>query len=273
MTDTAVLYRVEDGVAVLTLNRPDARNAVTQEMMRDLRRALAEANADDAVRAVALHGNGPCFSAGFDIKEQIENRPTGAEAWDGILRNEFETVMGFWRSRKPTVSAVHGACFGGSLQLATACDLTIASEETRFAEPELQFGATVVALTLPWLVAPKIAKEIILTGEANLSARRAYEIGLVNRITPTGAALDEALSVARRIAAMDPGLVQRTKGAINLAFEAAAMSDALEQALAIDLEIEAVGSPDKLRFLEIARTQGLKAAFAWRDSRFARDGD
>ena len=153
-------------------------------------------------------------------------------------------------------------------ELALACDITIAAEDAFFGEPELKFGAGIVALLLPWVVGPKIAKEIIYTGEDRIPAARAREIGMVNRVVPVAELEQTAFAIADHIAAVDPNLIKETKRAINRAFEAQNMLEALEEALAIDLAIEGAGSPDKVAFMEIARRDGLKAALAWRDARF-----
>jgi enoyl-CoA hydratase len=150
-----------------------------------------------------------------------------------------------------------------------ACDLTIAADDAIFGEPELKFGAGIVVMILPWLVGPKRAKELILTGADRLPAQEALRIGLINRVVP-GAELEvNALKLARHIAAIDPMLVKQTKRAINRTFEIMGMMEALESALDTDLAIEGEGSEDKRQFMEVARRDGLKAAFAWRDARFA----
>jgi len=123
-------------------------------------------------------------------------------------------------------------------------------------------------MILPWVVGPKIAKEIILLGEDRISAVRAREIGMINRIVDSSELDNAGLALAQHIAAVDPQLVKQTKQAINRSFEARNMLEALEQALAVDLAIEGNGSPDKIQFMEIARREGLKAALAWRDARF-----
>jgi enoyl-CoA hydratase len=177
-------------------------------------------------------------------------------------------VMRFWHSPLPTIAAVRGPCLAGACELALACDLTVASEDAFFGEPELKFGAGIVAMILPWMVGSKIAKEIIFTGEDRLSAHRAKEIGMVNRVVRADALDATALALANHIAAIDPDLVKQTKRAINRALEAANMLQALEDALEIDLAIEGAGSLDKKQFMDIARRDGLKAALAWRDARF-----
>jgi enoyl-CoA hydratase/carnithine racemase len=258
-------------VARITLTRPERTNAMNAAMLTEIAQAMDEIEQDDDVRAVIVRGAGNAFSSGFDLKEQMDRRPAGIEAWRPILRKDFDVPMRFWHCPKPTIAAVRGACLAGACELALACDLTIASSDAFFGEPELKFGAGIVVMILPWIVGPKIAKEIILTGEDRISAQRAREIGMINRIVPADALDDVALEMARNIAVIDPHLVKETKRAINRSIEARGMLGALEQALEIDLLIEGQGSPDKAAFMDLARKEGLKAALAWRDGRFSRN--
>ncbi len=268
MPFSTIVYETLDGVARITLNRPERANALNQAMLEEIGQALDAAEGDASVRAIIVRGAGAAFSSGFDLKEQMERRPKGVEQWGPILRKDFDTVMRFWHCPKPTIAAVRGPCLAGACELALACDLTIATEDAFFGEPELKFGAGIVVMLLPWIVGPKVAKEIILTGADRVSAERAREIGMINRIVPSASLDEEALRVARHIAAVDPQLVKETKRAINRAMEAQGMLEALEAALEIDLAIEGAGSPDKIQFMDIARRDGLKAALAWRDARF-----
>jgi enoyl-CoA hydratase len=176
--------------------------------------------------------------------------------------------MRFWHSSKPTIAAVRGYCLAGGCELALACDLTLAADDAIFGEPELKFGAGIVVMLLPWLVGPKLAKELILTGADRIPAQDALRIGLINRVLPAAELEPAAVKLARHIAVIDPMLVKRTKRAINRTFEIMGMMEALESALDIDLAIEGQGSEDKRQFMEIARRDGLRAAFAWRDARF-----
>jgi enoyl-CoA hydratase len=255
-------------VARLTLNRPERANALNAAMLAEIGVALDAIEGDAAMRALIVRGAGAAFSSGFDLKEQMERRPVGVEAWRPLLRHDFDTIMRFWHCPLPTIATVRGPCLAGACELALACDITIAADDAFFGEPELKFGAGIVAMILPWVVGPKIAKEIILLGEDRIPAVRAREIGMVNRVVAVDALDGTGLAVANHIAAIDPSLVKQTKRAINRAFEARNMLDALEEALAIDLAIEGSGSPDKIQFMEIARRDGLKAALAWRDARF-----
>jgi enoyl-CoA hydratase/carnithine racemase len=268
MAFSTIIVETIGPVARLTLNRPERANALTQGMLGEIGQALDDAERDPNVRVLIVRGAGAAFSSGFDLKEQMERRPQGMDQWRTILRNDFDTIMRFWHFPRPTIAAVRGPCLAGACELAMACDITIASDDAFFGEPELKFGAGIVAMILPWLAGPKIAKEIIFTGEDRIPAARAREIGMINRIVPAASLDDAALTLANHIAAIDPNLVKETKRAINRALEAQNMLQALEEALAIDLAIEGAGSPDKVQFMEIARRDGLKAALAWRDARF-----
>ena len=268
MAFTTIIVETIGPVARLTLNRPERTNALNQLMLDEIGRALDEFERDPDNRAIIVRGAGSAFSSGFDLKEQMERQPKGVDQWRPLLRKDFDTIMRFWHCPRPTIAAVRGPCLAGACELALACDLTIASEDAFFGEPELKFGAGIVSMILPWIVGPKAAKEIILTGEDRISAQRAKEIGMINRIVPAADLDQAALTLAQHIAAIDPNLVKETKRAINRALESQNMLQALEEALAIDLAIEGAGSPDKAEFMDIARRDGLKAALAWRDARF-----
>lgn len=260
-------------VALLTLARPERLNAIDRLMLNELQLALDDVECDDELRVLVVRGAGGNFSSGFDLKEQMQARPTGHDAWRQILDKDFSIVTRFWHLKKPTIAAVQGYCLAGGCELALCCDITIAAEDAIFGEPELKFGAGIVVMILPWLVGPKRAKDIILTGADHIAAPEAARIGLINRVVPRDQVESAALALARHIAVIDPALVQQTKRAINRCFEVMGLMEGLNQALEIDLAIEGKGSDDKRKFMEIARTDGLRNAIAWRDARFAGSGD
>lgn len=270
MSDAYQTIRLQrrGAVAVLTLARPQRLNAIDKRMLGELQLSLDEVERDEEIRALVVTGAGGNFSSGFDLKEQMETRPSGVDAWREILDRDFSTIMRFWHLKKPTIAAVQGYCLAGGCELALSCDITIAAEDAVFGEPELKFGAGIVVMILPWLVGPKRAKEIILSGADRISALEAARIGLINRVVPPDQLESSALALARHIAVIDPRLVQRTKQAINRSFEIMGLIEALDAALDIDLAIEGEGSDDKRKFMEIARQNGLQAAIAWRDARF-----
>ena len=131
MPEPLVLSERRGAVALLTLNRPDKLNAINGPVIAALDAAMDAAEADDAVRAIVVAGKGRAFSAGFDLGEGSADPADVRRA----LENDFRIIMRFWDSPKPTVAAVHGYCLGSALELAVACDLTVAAEDCRFGEP------------------------------------------------------------------------------------------------------------------------------------------
>ena len=242
---TTITIERRGAVARLTLSRPERANALNAAMLGEINAALDALERDEGVRALIVTGAGGGLLVRLRSQGADGAPAKGMDAWRDILRKDFDTIMRFWHFRTPTIAAVRGPCLAGACELALACDITIAAEDAFFGEPELKFGAGIVAMILPWVVGPKIAKEIIYTGEDRIPAGRAREIGMVNRVVPVAELEATAFSIAEHIAAVDPNLVKETKRALNRAFEVQNMLEALEEALAIDLAIEGAGSPDK----------------------------
>ena len=199
-----LLARIEDGVAVLTMNRPERRNALSAEMITALGATLAQAEADDAVGAVVLTGAGGAFCAGGDVKGFAERSP-GAPAESAERRqraNQRATSGRLWRMSKPTVAVLPGAAAGAGLSLAMACDLRYASSSavfsTAFARVALagDYGS---AWFLVRLVGPARARELLYLSP-RLSADDALRLGLVTAVLPPDALEREAHAVARRLA-------------------------------------------------------------------------
>jgi long-chain acyl-CoA synthetase len=262
---------IRDGhVAQLELHRPDRLNALGKTMLLEINDAMDALEADAEVRAIVLCGAGRGFSSGFDLKEQMTRNPQGAQVWREILDLDFSTTMRFWDCAKPTIAAIHGPCMAGAFEMALACDISVCSRDATFGEPELKFGAGIVTLLLPWMVGPKAAKDILLTGDDSVNAERALALGIVSRVVEPGEHLAAALRIARNVAVIDPALVRDTKKALNRTYEIQGMRAALDEALDMDHAIESAGSPDKKRFMDLAREQGLKTALAWREARFKR---
>lgn len=266
-----ITYELEKGVVLLTLNRPKSLNALNGTMVHELMDAQARFAKDDDARVMVVTGAGRAFSAGFDLKES-----DAAEKRKGVLENkallqlDFEMIMGFWHSPKPTIAAVHGYCLAGACEIALACDITIAGEDSFFGEPELRFGAGIVVMLMPWMTGPKQAKELLFTGNDRVSAKRALEIGIINKVVAAGEHVNEAKKMAREIAVMDKEAVMLTKEAIHRAYDAMGMRQALQHAVDIDVQITSLDTPDRIKFREVSKRDGLKAALAWRESRFAK---
>jgi enoyl-CoA hydratase len=269
MPEPLVLTERRGAVALLTLNRPGKLNAINGAVVEALERSLDAAEADESVRAVVVAGKGRAFSAGFDLDMGVGDGKPDPAAVRRALESDFRVIMRFWDSPKPTVAAVHGYCLGSSLELAVACDLTIAAEDCRFGEPEVKFGSGIVALLLPWLAGPKAAKYLLLTGDDRVSAAEAQAMGLVNRVVPAERLLDEAVALAQRIAANDEQAVRLTKQAINRSLDIGGMREALLAALETDVVIETNETAESREFNERLKRDGAKAAIAWRAGRSA----
>lgn len=262
-----VIYTVDGPVALLTLNRPEKLNAVSNQMVAELNAALDRAEADEAIRVIVLNGAGRAFSAGFDLDTGEEGSGRDVDALRRMLRRDFDVIMRFWHSPKPTLAAVHGYCLGSGMEMALACDLTIAGSGCRFGAPEVQFGSGIITMIIPWLVGAKFAKELLMVGDDHVGAERALAMGLVNRVVAEEAVLDATLAMARDIAANGRLAVALTKQAINRSYDIMGMRQAMEQALELDVIVEASDTPESRAFYDMVAVQGAKAAIAWRRAR------
>ena len=268
MTDQKpITTQINGRVGILRFNRPQVMNAFDTALIEATNQAMHDFMADDAVLAIIICGHGRCFSAGFDMKESAARGTRGQDEWRKVLTKDFDFIMQFWHAPKPTIAAAHGYCIGGAMELLMACDLSVASETTLFGEPEVRFGSGIVAMLAPYVIGPKQAKELLLTGNDQVSAQRCYEMGILNRVTAEGGEMDAAMALAQQITSAAPRSVQMTKHAIHRAYELAQMRASLLEALETDIEIEADESPERLEFNRIRKEKGLKAALAWRDGR------
>ncbi len=238
MDDGLVTYERRGPVALLRLNRPDKLNALDGAVIAALHVALGRAEASPSVRAVVLGGNGRAFSAGFDLREEYEPRPGATDPVREEMQRDFDVIMRFWDSPKPTIAAVHGYCLGGAFELSLACDITVAAEDALFGAPEAKIGSGIVALLLPWVCGPKRAREILLAGLDRLTARDAERYGIVNRVVPAAELEQEALALAERVAGNDTSSVRLIKQAINGGYDRAGLREALAQGLEACIRIE-----------------------------------
>ncbi len=206
------------GVALVTLLRPEAHNALSFELLAQLIEALQALDAEDAVRAIVITGAGErAFAAGADIKEMAEATPESLASGGG-----FERWAELRAIRKPLIAAVRGFALGGGCELAMACDMIIAAEDAQFGQPEIRIGVMPGAggtQRLTRAVGKARAMELILTGRS-FDAREAERIGLVTRVVPTETTLESALALAAQIARMPPLAVTAAKRAINEAYDA-----------------------------------------------------
>jgi enoyl-CoA hydratase len=271
MEHDTIRFERRGKVALITFHRPERLNAFSLALMSETHRALDAVEEDDGIGAVVVCGAGRAFSSGFDLKDDAVTHTVDKEGWRKRLEREFAFIHRFWQFPKPTIAAVHGYCLAGGCELAMACDVTIAAQRCLLGEPELRFGSVIIDLMMPWLLGPKLTKELLLSGEDRITAERAERIGLVNHVVPEGEHVDRAMTLAMRMAALDADAVRRTKAAINRTFEIMGMDRALRYGLDTAIDIESLETPSRTEFKRIAREQGLKAALAWRDGRLEDD--
>jgi enoyl-CoA hydratase/carnithine racemase len=193
------LYDVKDGVAVLTLNNPERRNALSRTMLQHLKRALDRAAADKAVRAVVIRAAGPVFSSGHDLRELVGQPESDVATLFDLCTNVMETVRTL---PKPVIAQVHALATAAGCQLVATCDLVVASENATFATPGVKNGlfCTTPGVAVARAVGPRKAMEMLLTGTP-ISATEAQRADLVNRIVPAERLEEETMALARQVIA------------------------------------------------------------------------
>jgi enoyl-CoA hydratase len=211
-----VLTERRGKVGLVTLHRPEVRNALNRQLLRELMDALEVFDKDDSVGAMVVTGDEKAFAAGVDIKEMVDS--TAAEVRKSDFASVFSRIMGV---RKPVIAAVSGWALGGGMEVALACDLIIASESAKFGQPEVTIGVIPGGggtQRLTHALGKAVAMEMMLNNRT-LSAVEALEFGLVNRVVEVETYLGEALKLAEEIASRPPLAVRAAKKLVNEAFE------------------------------------------------------
>jgi enoyl-CoA hydratase len=205
-----VLTERRDGVLIVTINRPQARNAINKAVAEGIAAAMDELDADPQLSVGVLTGAEGTFCSGMDLKAFVrgENPHVEGRGFAGLT---------FAPPRKPLIAAVEGWALAGGCEIVLACDMVVAADSAKFGIPEVKRGLAAAAgglFRLPVRIPYHVAMELVLTGDP-VEAPRAYELGLVNRITPTGGALDAALEFAAKIAANGPLAVVASKNIVQ----------------------------------------------------------
>lgn len=211
-----VNHAYEEHIALIELNRPKELNALNLQLMTALKEALKALDDDNDVRAIVLTGNEKAFAAGADIKQM-----TGKTTIDMLNIDQFSTWDQIKKTKKPLIAAVSGFALGGGCELAMICDMIVASESARFGQPEIKIGVMPGAggtQRLTRTIGKARTMEMVLTGKF-ISAEEALQWGLVNRVVPVELYLEEAIALARSVAAMSPVAVKMAKEAVNHAYE------------------------------------------------------
>jgi len=209
-----VIYEIKDNVAIITINRPDALNALNLDTLKDIEEAVAKAEDDQDVYVLVITGAGRAFVAGADIAQMKELNPNEARAFGRFGSSVFSKIEVM---TKPVIAAVNGFALGGGCELAMACDIRIAGTKAKFGQPEVSLGITPGfggTQRLPRIVGPSKAKELIFTG-ATINAEEAYKIGLVDQIVPHEDLMSTAMEMAGKIAQNAQIAVRHSKLVVN----------------------------------------------------------
>ncbi len=211
-----ILTEKRGPVGLVTLNRPQARNALNNQLLHELMDALEAFEGDPSISVMVITGNEKAFAAGADIKEMA------GETLQDMLNSQFIATFGRMNAlRKPLIASVSGWALGGGCEIALACDMIVASETARFGQPEIGIGVIPGAggtQRLAWVVGKAVAMEMILNNRT-LSAQEALQFGMVNRVVPADRCLDEALGLAAEIAGRAPLAVRAAKRLITEVYE------------------------------------------------------
>jgi enoyl-CoA hydratase len=252
-----ILFKVEGGIATITFNRPKVLNAMSFEVITELAQALKYCAADNEVKALILTGAGEkAFVAGADISQMQNSTPVEILR---LMELGQETMRFLETMGKPSIAAVNGFALGGGTEIALACDIRLASERAMFGQPEILIGILPGwggTQRLPRLVGMGIAKELILSG-GQIDARRAYEIGLVNRVVPAEKLMEEAEKMAGKFASLPGFALKMAKNSMNYGFDMSLES-------AVKLELSAISQC----FSTQDQKEGMKAFLEKRKPNF-----
>jgi enoyl-CoA hydratase len=271
-----VTYEAQAGVATLTLNRPERLNAITPELIADLREGLERAWADDEIRALRLRGAGRAFCAGYDIGWGAESMEAaeGGRPWDPIadyrnMSRFVDAYMALWRSPKPVIAQVHGYCVGGGTDFALCSDLIVCARDCRIGYPPARVWGSPTTAMWMYRVGLERSKRLLLTGDP-LDGEQAVAWGLASEAVDAAELDEAALSLARRVAQLPSNQLQMMKLLINQAFEQ--MGLGVTQLIGTLLDGAARHTPEGVDFSRRA-LEDVRGAVRARDAPFGDYGE
>jgi enoyl-CoA hydratase len=266
-----VLYEAGDGVATLTLNRPDRLNTIVPDLIDDLKAMLERAWTDAEVRAIRLRGAGRVFCAGYDIEwgSEVMEGELDAGVWDPIADYQFmsryvDAYMELWRSPKPVIAQVHGFCVGGGTDFALCSDLIVCAEDCRIGYPPARVWGSPTTAMWVYRLGLERAKRLLLTGDA-LDGRRAVEWGLASAVAAPEELDQAAFELARRVALLPANQLHMMKLLVNQAYEQ--MGLRATQLIGTLLDGSARHTPEGAAFTRAA-LRDVRRAVAERDAPF-----
>ena len=276
MAYETILYETVGPVATITLNRPDTLNAINPQMTAELHQALDAAEADEAVRAIVVTGAGRAFSAGYDIGRRPDGKsaldPAGVETADFLKRwwtndgDSTRRLMHIWQLSKPVIAAVHGWVMGGGFWYSLACDITIAADDSVFAQPEVRHVSNTTFLFAA-LAGWKAAHRYALTGD-HFDAGEALRLGIVNEVVPRAELMSKARALAERIARVPEPSVRLNKAITCYGLLAMGIGAGMLMNLPLSSLAHASWNSQRGDMPDAMQTGGLKAFLEARDGAF-----
>ena len=271
---TFIRYELADGRARITLNRPDKRNALNEELLTELHDALWEADEDNRVRCVVLAAAGPDFSSGYDLQRydrpvalQVEHRRGRAKFDDDTWHQERlqRLRMALFDMHKPVIAQVQGRCLAGGTDLALLCDMIICADDASFGFPPARSQGSLPSNMWLYMVGPQWAKRLLLTGDL-IGGRDAATIGLVLKAVPAEQLVAEVEALADRLALIDADLLSANKRIVNIGLEL--MGARTLQRMAAEMDARGHLADSRSAFNRTVLEEGLKEAVKQRDAPF-----
>jgi enoyl-CoA hydratase/carnithine racemase len=268
MSYEELIYSVDDRVAMITLNRPERMNALSQSLVGEIMAAVGQADCDPEVRVVMISAaGGKAFSSGYDIKESAQQPKRGLVEWRARMQKDLQFTYSVWDCSKPVIAVINGFCLAGALEFAMCCDVRYCSDDAKFGAIEARFSNGIATMIMPWLVGQR-CRALLYTGDT-FNAEEAYRLGVVDKIFPKATLEEQALKVARRMSRVSLDCLKWNKRAINQTFETMGLRNAIQYGSEACAIMDAIGSPEADKFEAIRRTEGLQAAIKWRAQQFS----
>lgn len=226
-----IKYDVRESIATVTFDRAKKLNSISARMSEEILDGLDEAERDPNVKVVLLTGAGDNFSSGADIKEAVEMYPSMGEEPSETYREHYEHYLNvslkIWDCKKPVIAVVDGYALGAAADWVFSADVAIASDRATIGEPEILLGEAPPTLMMPWIIGIRKSKELLLTGDL-VDAQEAYRLGMFNKVVPPEDLMEEAFTMAKKMARVSPSALKITKQTINKIYEMMNIKESLD---------------------------------------------
>ena len=269
MSEDVALYEIDGHVAVISLNRPDKRNALNVALKEKLTELFKRAEDDDDVAVVVLRGNGKSFCAGADISPNPAKKEYKGDALKTHAHHSktLNFHMTPWELKKPVIASIQGHAMGAGCEFAMMCDISIAADTAILGEPEIRFASIGSAVIMPWIIVHKRARKLLYLGDT-ISAERAEQIGMINLVVPEAELEAETMKFAHRMALVGRETLGAVKTAVNVGIEAQGFQEGMKAGVTTVALIHTSKIESDEQFYAKVAEEGPAAAFRWRNAQF-----